>query len=193
MKSLNAYMTEKFQVSKDNIGTYTYYPETKKELIKCIKEKIKKEGYDAENVPLDLNDIDTSLITDMSNLFNVRRYNIGDAMKNLASSGNFDISDWNVSNVKDMEAMFYCSGFNGDISDWDVSKVEDMSWMFAGSFFNSTIADWNVSNVEDMQYMFADSSFARNIDKWDVSKVKNAKGMFSGRKIIHPKWYYSLV
>ena len=38
------------------------------------------------------------------------------------SEFNGDISNWNVSNVKDMSSMFETSKFNGDISEWDVSK-----------------------------------------------------------------------
>lgn len=37
---------------------------------------------------------------------------------------NEDISRWNVSNVTNMDEMFYGADvFNGDISRWDVSKV----------------------------------------------------------------------
>lgn len=37
---------------------------------------------------------------------------------------NSDISNWNVSNVKDMYSMFYgCKSFNKDVSSWDVSNV----------------------------------------------------------------------
>ena len=38
---------------------------------------------------------------------------------------NGDISAWDVSNVKDMNCMFYwCTSFNQDISNWDVSNVK---------------------------------------------------------------------
>ena len=193
MKTINTYINEKLVIGNNLDKGYNYYPKNKYELMDCIKEKAHKEGLGTKDKPLDLNDIDTSKIIDMSQLFNVRRYQTGDIMKKLASYGDFDISDWDVSNVRDMEAMFYCSGFNGDISEWNVGKVEKMGWMFARSFFNNTIANWDISNVKDMTYMFADSQFARNIDKWNVSKVITAKGIFSGCKIIHPKWYYSLV
>ena len=37
---------------------------------------------------------------------------------------NEDISRWNVSNVTNMDEMFFGADvFNGDISRWDVSKV----------------------------------------------------------------------
>jgi surface protein len=40
---------------------------------------------------------------------------------------NGDISNWNVSNVTNMYAMFAFSSFNQDISKWDVSNVTVMS------------------------------------------------------------------
>ena len=42
-----------------------------------------------------------------------------------------DISKWDVSNVTTMNSMFYkCHEFDCDLSGWDVSKVTDMSHMF---------------------------------------------------------------
>ena len=53
-----------------------------------------------------------------------------------------------------MADMFYGSKFNGDISQWDVSNVRDMSHMFARSNFNGDISKWDVSNVEYTKGMF---------------------------------------
>ena len=89
-----------------------------------------------------------------------------------------DISQWDVSNVTDMEAMFYKSMFNGDISQWDVSNVTDMSSMFYSSMFNGDISQWDVSNVTAMQCMFYESVFNRDISQWDVSNVTNMQQMF---------------
>ena len=44
-----------------------------------------------------------------------------------------DLSNWNVSNVENMEAMFYsCEQLKsvGNLSNWDVSNVEDMFCTF---------------------------------------------------------------
>ena len=68
-----------------------------------------------------MNFIDTSKITNMGDLFKFDN-NI---------KHNFDVSDWDVSNVTDMSDMFYeCGQFNCDLSKWDVSKVKDMQYMF---------------------------------------------------------------
>jgi surface protein len=67
-------------------------------------------------------------------------------MSNMFFSSKFngDISQWNVSNVTNMDRTFVKSQFNGDISKWDVSKVEGMVGMFKNSKFNGDISNWTV-------------------------------------------------
>ena len=45
-----------------------------------------------------------------------------------------DLSQWDVSGVKDMSGMFLgATSFNGDLGKWDVSSVKDMYGMFWGA------------------------------------------------------------
>jgi len=140
----------------------------KAELQKIIEETMKKKGPNC-----DLNFLDVSAVTDMSMLF-------GSFDHSLMTSFNGNISQWNVSNVSNMELMFIHSQFNGDISQWDVSSVANMRGLFEGSRFNGNISQWNVSNVSSMQSMFAGSQFNGDISKWNVSNVTDMSGMFSG-------------
>ena len=94
------------------------------------------------------------------------------------SQFNGDISKWNVSNVENMALMFKNSKFNGDISKWNVSKVWDMSWMFSDSQFNGNISKWNVSGVKNMDGMFWRSKFNRDISNWNISNVEDMGWMF---------------
>ena len=152
MKRLNQFITEKFRLSKDCIDRYT--PETKNELKELIKRLIEERGNDA-----DLNDIDTSEITDMSYLFNYKELINFDG----------DISEWDVSNVTNMYLMFSASkysGKNGDISNWDVRNVENMICMFVFSKFNGDISGWDVSNVKNMDSMFDNCPLENNPPKW---------------------------
>jgi len=175
---------------------YKYKPKTKEELI----ETIEKEIYEVQGTPdnpnwnADLNCIDTSEITDMSDLFsnldefngNISDWDVSNVtnMKYmfLNSKFNGEISKWNVSNVKNMYGMFFKSRFNQDISKWNVSNVKNMKRMFKKSKFDGDISKWNVSNVEDMTGMFEDSEFDGNISDWDVSNVIDMKSMFAESK-----------
>ena len=134
MKQINYYILEHFENSNfsilerlhinKNIDSYNYHPKTNPELYELVGKLIKERGNDAN-----LNDIDTSEITDMSYLF-------------YESKFNGDISQWNVSNVKNMNNMFYRSYFNGDISKWDVSNVEYMYNMFYNSPLQKNLPKW---------------------------------------------------
>ena len=152
MKNLKDIIQERLHINKDTGNQhYNYHPKTKDELKQLVYKLIEERGYNA-----DLNDIDTSEITDMTTLF----YN---------SKFNGDISSWNVSNVKYMMYMFHNSKFtgeNGDISNWDVSNVKDMMYMFCDSKFNGDISNWDVSNVVDMSYMFNGNPLEKNPPKW---------------------------
>ena len=85
-------------------------PSTRESLENEIRIRLDREQYN-------LNDIDTSMITDMSYLFT------GFKNKKLSK---IDISLWDVSNVENMRGMFYnCSNFKSEISRWNVSKRRD--------------------------------------------------------------------
>ena len=118
----------------------------------------------------DLNFIDTSKITDMSWLFGC----IG---------CNFDISNWDVSNVTNMTAIFYyCEFFDCDLSNWDVSNVTNMHALFCecNKFRGKGLEHWNVSNVTNMAGMFVGcDNFNCDLSKWNVSNVENMSYMFN--------------
>ena len=88
MKTLQHYITEKILINKNSKIPYNYHPKTKDELEDIINKRIESEGNEC-----DLNDIYTSNITDMSDLF-------------ANSDFNGDISKWDVSNVKFKSRMF---------------------------------------------------------------------------------------
>ena len=128
MKQINKYIVERLHINK-NTGnhSYNYHPKTRDELEKLVDKLIKERGDNA-----DLNDIDTSEITDMSYMF-------------YKSKFNGDISNWDVSNVEDMIGMFEDSKFTGknsDISKWDVSKVEDTLGIFVNSPLEKNPPKW---------------------------------------------------
>ena len=128
------------KIGKDisKFSSYSYKPTNKEELKEIINSRFDEEGTDC-----DLNDIDVSLVTDMSWLF-------------ACTDFTGDISEWDVSHVTKMMGMFLRSKFNGDISNWDVSKVDDMSRMFQHAYFNQDISNWKIRQDCDTMYMFLD-------------------------------------
>ena len=134
MKEIVKFIKEGLKItSKTKVNKYNYHPKTENELHYLLNQLIEERGNEG-----DFNDIDTSEITDMSDLF----YNI--------HQFNGDISKWDVSNVTSMEYMFFeCESFNRPLTNWNVSKVTNMKFMFYGcKSFNQPLDNWNVSNVK---------------------------------------------
>ena len=162
MNNLKEYITEKFRLSK-NIKLYKYFPKTRSELKALIGNLIEENGID-----VNLNDIDTSEITDMSYLFQTSDF-----------CG--DISEWNVSNVTDMSGMFSGSKFNGDISSWDVSNVINMKNMFSDDkSFNGDLSKWDISKVENMYGMFQRCGrfIGYGLENWNPKSLKDSGLLF---------------
>jgi len=98
-----------------------------------------------------------------------------------ASSGNWDIGNWNASGVTDMSYMFaYASKFNKYIGGWDTSSVLNMRGMFAyATDFNKYIGGWDTSSVLNMRGMFAYATdFNEDIGDWNTSSVTDMSVMF---------------
>jgi surface protein len=91
-----------------------------------------------------INTWDTSLITDMSGLFQSK------------TTFNDNIGDWDTSSVTTMNNMFYeAEAFNQDISSWNTSKVDGMVRMFRdAASFNQNISAWDVGAVTDFTSMW---------------------------------------
>ncbi len=128
--------------------------------------------YDVEQINIDLSNLDTSNVVNMSSMFGSRYGN---------SEVNPDISDWNTSNVNNMASMFYNNmGFNQDLSGWDTSNVTDMSNMFNNADdFNGDISQWDTSSVTNMSGMFANKKeMINDLSQWNTSNVTDMSQMF---------------
>ena len=139
----------------------------------------------ANGTKIPFNQIVTTLMTDMSNMF----YTIGNF--------NSNISSWDTSSVTNMTSMFngasrFNNGNNPGIENsgiagigyWHTSKVTNMSYMFSSCSLNSNIGSWDVSSVTNMEQMFYGSFFTNgnnnhpSIGSWQTLNVKNMKRMF---------------
>ena len=127
---------------------------------------------------LDVSNFDTSKVIDMSDMF--------DQCYMLTS---LDLRNFNTSEVIDMSSMFSaCISLTSlDVSKFDTSKVIDMSDMFSRSDFDSmhiekiNVSNFDTSKVIDMSDMFAGCSSLTSLDvsNFDTSKVINMSDMFS--------------
>lgn len=127
------------------------------------------------NDSLDLSELNTSSIKNMSNMFR------------FAKARSLDLSNFNTAKVTDMYGMF--AGYNMfgsyevklDLSSFDTSRVVNMSNMFSlGSINEITFGSkFDTSNVTDMSDMFR-SYLGSSLDlsMFNTSKVTNMRGMF---------------
>ena len=106
--------------------------------------------------PVPFNNIVTTHLTNMDNIFN------------NAFVFNQPIESWDTSNVTTMSSMFNsATAFNQPISMWNTSNVTNhMSFMFSGATaFNQYIGNWNTQNVTNMSSMFKNTeSFNQAFD-----------------------------
>ena len=129
-----------------------------------------------QSQPVPFNNIVTTLMTDMSSMFQ------------NATTFNYNISSWDVSAVINMSRMFYgATAFNQPLNTWDTAKVTDMSFMFFNgsnnSAFNQNIGSWDVSKVTNMDSMLRGANKFNNggnssIDSWNTSNVTNMNQLF---------------
>ena len=166
MKRLTTYLNERLIINKNYKNTYTCVPKSFNELRKIIKQRYEEQGPGTEQNPIDFNDIDVSNVNSFCN-------DIEHGLFEYTYFEYIDISKWDVSNVENMNSMF-----------WDCMYLKSVG----------DISNWKVSNVKDMRYMFRKCKQLKSVgdlSKWKVSKFKtNINGMFRDSGITNiPDWY----
>jgi len=135
MNNLNQYINEKLKIGSNSKVNQKTKPANEEDLKKIILKKI-------ENKETDFNDIDISVVKDLSHLFEDQ------------DISEIDISEWDVSHVESMRAMFQnCRYLKtcGDLGKWNVGNVLDMSWMFNGCQCLKNIGDldnWEINGTK---------------------------------------------
>ena len=193
MKNLKQYIEEKLIV-KNHKNAYSYKPTTWNELRQIIDDIYEEQGPGTKQVPINFNDIDVSGINSF--------YNDNSKYEGIFAYTQFkyiDISDWNVSNIKDMRGMFKeCNWLKsvGDLSNWDVSNVNNMGALFYECKNLESIGDisnWDVSKTWNMATMFRGCKKLKSVgdlSNWDISNIKNMGRMFYNSEIQNiPDWY----
>ena len=103
-----------------------------------------------------------------------------------------DISNWNTTNVTDMNNMFSYSSLSylPDALNWNTINVKDMHFMFSSCKLLSSLPDiskWNIKNVTSLGYMFSGCESLislPDISNWNTINVKEMDGMFSHLKLL---------
>ena len=132
-------------------------------------------------VSIDVTDIDTSEVTDMSKLF-----------YNCLKLQSIDISTFDTSNVNDMTLMFGEDGWNSKASlteiifgdSFNTSKVTSMTWMFAFCTKLSVIdlSRFDTHNVQSFNNMFLGCAITEaDISSFDTSNALYMSSMFAGK------------
>ena len=101
----------------------------------------------------------------------------------------FDGTNLDVSNVADMDYMFYDNQISdlSPLANWKTDNVTNMSYMFGYNQISdlSPLAKWDVSNVTNMGRMF-DSNQISNLSplaSWKTDNVTNMGYMFDANQI----------
>ena len=143
-------------------------------LREIIKERY-KECLDNKTYVIDVSDLDTSQVTDMTGLFF--------QMKELKEIEGLKL--WDTSQVTKMYDMFNgCENLRTlDLSTWKTNQVTYMDFMFKNCYYleELDVSSFDTSKVTDMKFMFGDCVSLRKLDLsgWDTSQVTNMLGMFS--------------
>ena len=171
MKSLNQYIIEKILINKSSKFINKKIKVESKEQLQSIIQK----RYHNNNSFIDLTDIDISELDDLSGVF--ARLNKVEVI---------DISGWDTSNVRDMDAMFsQCKNLKNiiGIENLDVSKLKDANSMFYGceNLVELDLTKWNPVSLQYASYMFTRCSnlkIIKNIENWQLPNIMDVSSMF---------------
>ncbi|MBR3494092.1 MAG: BspA family leucine-rich repeat surface protein [Clostridia bacterium] len=132
---------------------------------------------------IDVSNWDTSHVFNMQSMFSVG--------ENYAGNGQLreiiGLDRWDVSQVKDMTAMFYGAGqmTHYDIAGWDVSSVLSFNHMFSDNrkLESLDLSGWNVQNVRTMYDMFDDAyalTTLGDVSHWNTASLIDIGGWLNG-------------
>ena len=150
---------------------------------------------------IDLSNMDTSGMTNMSNMFSdntsltnitfgdnfntANVTNMSGMFKNCTILKTIDLSSFNTSNAIIFASMFMnCQGLqNLDLKSFNTSNVTSMLSMFynCSSLTSLDLSSFNTSNVERMETMFYNCSSLTSLDlsNFDTSKITDMTYMFN--------------
>lgn len=158
-------------------------------------------AFQEEISDLNLNDWDTSNITDMSGVFygcfkvkpivtnwNTSKVTTMAGLFLQAYEAEPDVSKWDTSKVESMQGMFSnAKSAKPDVSKWDTSKLVDIAFIFDhAESADPDVSNWIIKNNNFFQNVFMNSG-ASGLDlrKWDFSPVGERNHSYASAAFIY--------
>lgn len=169
-KSVMAYVVP----NESDESTYTLYLQGENGILANANSSYLFANFERVKTIEGLEYLDTSNVTNMSNMF----YNL----KNLIQ---LDVSSFDTSKVTNITYMFgYCESLTSlDLSSFNTSNVTEMIATFdsCNKLKELNISSFDTSNVTDMSSMFSDCSNLTTLDlsQFNTDKVKTMQNMFN--------------
>lgn len=159
-------------------------------ITKSMKEKYKNAHVTKES----LSQIETHDVEDFESAFEnatfsadayeiLREWNVGSAvtMRNMFKGSDFkgDISNWDVSKVRDMTGMFEnVRDLSGDFSSWNTKNLMILDSTFKNTTHSGNFGNWNTRHLISANETFASAGSVSGLEKWDITNVRNMNAMF---------------
>ena len=132
---------------------------------------IHRPNYETNIQQIDLNALDTSVVTDMQGM-----------LEDLAISNTDGLQDLNMSNVTNVSFLFLDDKNLRDISalaKWDMTNVEDSESMFEATSITdvSSLGNWRMPNNANIRRMFdyIDLKDADGLTNWELRGINDDK------------------
>jgi len=112
--------------------------------------------------------------------------NLSDGFRLCLSLTNCDFSQWDVSLVTNMSALFLdCRSFNALIGNWDMSSVTNMNSMLRSTYlFNQDVGSWNFGSGVSARSTFLDALiFDQDISGWDITGFTDFTSFMNGAQL----------
>jgi len=183
MISISNYISEKLQITSGTSKKHSkkvMVPKDSKELKEIIDKKI-SDAVESSSTVIDVSDIDTSNVKDMSYLF-------VDAKSSIVHIDGLD--QWDVSHVTNMINMFANMEKldSVDMSTWDTSNVDSMQSMFMNckslKSIDLSMLDFSNLVVTHSMFKFCTSLEEVEIGTADMPKLLTSTEMFFGCKML---------
>jgi surface protein len=76
------------------------------------------------------------------------------------------------------------SKVNPDVSNWDLTNVTSIAAMFnSATLANPDVSNWNTAKIQNMSGAFRNSAFKRDLSHFKINALTNATNMLTGVNI----------